>query len=790
MKATTRPGGLALLLGSTALLTTCPLVGCKAAGSAPRPEIQSTSANAGQPGAPVSLAGNWKYLPYNGEGDMASPAIDDKSWPEMALPSNWFLLGKKEYPQRANALPPSFGNNAPGELWPVDASKGFDYAGTVWFRRTFEWNGDKSKPAIVDLDMVDYYADVYVNGALVGRHEGYFQHWSVDASSAVKPGQNVVAVKVSAPELTFDMAQQYAVSWPKMQNQIKGIFAYHDTRPGATSWRGQERSTGGILRGADVRSSSGIDLSEVTVTPLDVSDASARLVIEATVQNWTTKSQAIAFDGVVRPKSFADKSTLPVHFAIEAKPGLSHARTEVRIDHPRLWWSWDYGTPNLYELDGGIAGGGALLDHKAVRFGVRSITHDENWVFRLNGQRIYPRGSNYIATQWLSMADRAFYARDIKMMIDANLNAIRVHAHLERPEFYDLADEMGIMVWQDFPLQWGYTDMPAFHAEALRQAEDMIRQYGDHPSITVWCMHNESPHAMVWMKHKTEGQNLALDDALLALGKKLDPSRIVHRDSGTGDGHYYYGWYDGKAGDMVNAPEVLPFITEYGAAALPSVETLKTMFDESTLWPKTPRDWENWQFADFQPKNTFGLANVKQGKDIAEFVKNTQQYQANVVRFQTELLRRRKWTKSTGLYHFMFDDDWPSITWAVVDYYRRPKLGYAALRDSMQRLLPSIEYDVHDAKKPITLHIVNDHLNAFDHARLEWRVIEGETRVLVGERRVDIPADGVVRVADLGVIPALSTPNGKLEVWIDDAAGKVLARSELTAASFIALKTE
>ena len=135
---------------------------------------------------------------------------------------------------------------------------------------------------------------------------------------------------------------------------------------------------------------------------------------------------------------------------------------EVKLDKPALWWSWDYGKPNLYTLDAALAGKGpgapAALDEKTVAFGVRSIARDDQWVVRLNGQRIYARGSNYISTQWLSQADRAFYEKEIKLALGANLKSLRVHAHLERPEFYEVADEMGVMIWQDFPLQWGYTD--------------------------------------------------------------------------------------------------------------------------------------------------------------------------------------------------------------------------------------------------------------------------------------------------------------------------------------------
>jgi beta-mannosidase len=764
----------------------CPLIAACDGASARAPNARPGVEAQAQPLHAVDLAGDWKYLPYNGEGNMGSPAIDDAAWPSMHLPSNWFLLGSKQYPTGATALPPVFGDNAPGELWPIDARRGLDYSGTVWFRRTVDWHGTGGRRAIVDLDMVDYYAEVFVNGVAVGHHEGYFQHWSVDATDAMHPGPNVVAVKVGAPALDFDMAQQYPVSWPKMQNQIKGIFAYHDTRPGATSWRGQERSTGGILRGVALRESAGVDLAELTVTPLDVSDASARLVVEATLRNWTPAARTVVLAGAIHPANFEGPRAAEVNATLVAAPGVSRVRVEVPIDHPHLWWSWDYGRPDLYSLDATLSEKDAplLLDRRGVRFGVRSVTLDSTWAVHLNGRRVYQRGTNYISTQWLSQADREFYARDLRLLLDANLNAVRVHAHLERPEFYELADELGLMVWQDFPLQWGYTDMPAFREEALRQAEDMVRQYGDHPSILVWCMHNESPHAMSWMKLRSPRQNLELDEALAALAQRLDPSRIVHRDSGTGDGHYYYGWYDGKLGDVATA-DVAPLVTEYGAAALPPVETLRTMFDAETLWPDTPRDWETWQFADFQPKNTFDLAKVSQGRDIGEFVRNTQRYQAIAVRYTTEVLRRRKWRPGTGIYQFMFVDDWPSITWSVVDYYRRPKLAYAALAQSMQRLLPSLEYTPDDPGKPIALYVVNDLTTAVRGAKVVWSITQPGEAEIHGERALDIPADDVVRVADLGAVAALANPHGSIAVSIVSAAGETLARSHLDHDDFL-----
>jgi beta-mannosidase len=733
----------------------------------------------------VDLAGPWRYLPYDGEANLAAPGLDDAAWPVMHLPSSWFLRGRSGYPRGASADAPSTEPTDPGALTPIDDDRGLDYAGTVWFRRSFDWPGLGTGPAIVDLDMVDYYATVFVNGVAVGRHEGYFQHWSVDATSALHLGANEIAVRVSAPSLPFDMAEEFPVSFPKRQDQVKGIFGYHDTRPGATSPRGQERSTGGILRGISIRESSGIDLAELRVTPLDVSASSARLVVEATLRNWTGSARAVTVEGVIRGATFAQGADIPVRFELVARPGVSRGSTEVHVDQPHLWWTWDTGRPDLYELRASVTGP-AVLDQRTVRFGVRSIARDDDWVFRLNGRRFYARGTNYIATQWLSQADAAFYERDVRLMRGANLNAVRVHAHLERPEFYDLADAAGLLVWQDFPLQWGYTEARRFREEALSQAEDMIREYGDHPSIGVWCMHNESPHAMEWMQKRVPDQNRELDEQLAARARELDPSRVVHRDSGTGDGHAYYGWYEGKLEDVVQA-ELPPLMTEYGAASLPSLETLRTMFDADSLWPDTPRDWESWRFADFQPKETFRTARIEQGHNIHEFMVNSQRYQAVVVRYTTELLRRRKWAGSTGAYQFMFVDDWPSITWSVVDYYRRPKLALAVLAQAMQPVLPSLEYDVRDRRKPVTLTIVSDRAEPIDRARVRWRATGPGGTTGEGSREVDIPADSVVRVAgvwDERVASALAA-SGRLEVTVESASGEALGHAELGPEDFL-----
>ena len=725
----------------------------------------------------LSLDGDWKYLPFEGTTNLAEPAVPDADWPAMRLPSNWFLKGKKEYPVAIDLSPVSPGAIVnPGVLAAAGPERGLDYSGTIWFRRHFPYTPGGGI-AILRFDMVDYFADVYMNGHLAGHHEGSFQPFEFDVSRWVVPGDNVVAVKVGAPAQVIDWTEEYAASWPRHQTQVKGIFGYHDTRPGGTSGRGQERGTGGILGNVTLRPSSGVDLVRAEVAPMDVTEQGATIRIDYVLQNWTGAERTGTLTGDIAPKNFTsdrrDRFTQPVTLA----PGETRVRVTRRIDQPALWWSWDYGKPNLYQLTTTLSGGPTGEQH--TTFGIRSIRHDEKWVWYLNGRRIFPRGSNYISTQWLSQADRAWYERDVDLMLKANLNSIRVHAHLERPEFYDLADERGLMLWQDFPLQWGYSDLPAFHAEATRQLADMVGLFFNHPSIIAWSMHNESPHAMEWMKRKVQNQNLALDEALLAEAVKRDPTRVAHRDSGTGDGHPYPGWYGGKVSDYSTLPGA-PFLTEYGAQALPIPETLKSMLPAEALWPIPAAAGDGWAFHNFQRDQTFNIAKVPLGKTLEDFIWLSQNHQAALLRFATEQYRRAKWSKVTGLYQFMFVDDWPSVPWSVVDYYRRPKRGYTTLSESMQPTLPSIEYAIDNPGAPITLWVVNDRFDAFPGARLKW-TIGGQEH----SHTLDVPADGVIKASVIGAGTAIAAGTDTLEVWLEDAAGRALGKNHLEAADFL-----
>ncbi|MCK4299284.1 MAG: beta-galactosidase, partial [Planctomycetes bacterium] len=456
--------------------------------------------------------------------------------------------------------------------------------------------------------------------------------------------------------------------------------------------------------------------------------------------------------------------------------GTQEIAVVQRVEEPALWWPWDQGDQPLYSAEVTLVVDGQVVDVARERFGIRQIEINDDWEFRINGRRFFPRGTNIIPTQWLSEYDAEMIGADVKLLRGANVNFIRVHAHVNRDELYTACDEAGILVWQDFALQWSYEESDDLYQRAAGQLSDMIDWLYNHPSIVVWCCHNEP-----------SVNRHTLDPLLAQVAREADSTRHVDIAS---DFHYhpYPGWYVGHYTEFCQLPRA-PFVSEFGAQALPDVETLRQMFTPGELWPP---DWDKWAWRDFQYDQTFNVAGVEMGESIEEFVANSQAYQSRLLQYAIEHYRAAKYAPITGLFQFMFVECWPSITWAVVDYYRQPKEGYYALQAAMQPILPSIAASrparlernrwvyAQAADFQAALWVVNDTLDEYPEAQLRWCIEEdGGEPVRDGVASVNIPSDGVRWAAALGDLD-LAPGAYHLRVELLDAQGRELGRNEFT----------
>jgi beta-mannosidase len=659
-------------------------------------------------------------------------------------------------------------------------SAGFDICGEADYSRGFSFKKAKGKKYFLVFMGVDYFCEASLNGKPAGRHEGYFQKFRFDVTDIIKNGVNRIDVRVNAPKESTDV-------WPNSKFLIKGIFNHHDARPG--SWdkkRGQERNTGGIWNDVYIETTDAIEIERVKITPLLKDDGVWNVGSELIINNYSDRVIPASLSALFAPFNFKGDSKRSSR-EISLKPGANVIFLHADMQNPALWWTWDFGAPNLYEFVYTVKSG-ALKDAYSDISGIREFKKAEDKAWYLNGKRLFIRGTNIIPTQMLSEYGPGKAAMDVRLLVEANINMVRIHAHVNRKELYYEADKAGLMVWQDFALQWGYETTETFMENAVSQIKDMINQHYNRPSITFWCCHNEP--------FVSEKQ---LDPVLYIKAREEDPVRYIEKASDFTQ-HYYPGWYYENTPenfylDTVNA-EKRYIISEYGAEALPCLETMEKMMAPEDLWPP---NWETWEYHDFQPEQTFNTARVKMGDTLEEFIENSQKYQADIIKAHTETFRLARYKFLNGILHFMFCECWPSITWAVVDYYRLPKKGYFALKTAMQPVYPGYRLVRKTKSKgerlswgvlwdsffiindlPETLKNVTAHLSLVDAAGREYKKEKKKLK--------EIPADCVIYPfqgqaiesfeEDPFIIPYdVKSGMGSVELKLYDSSGKLFAEN-------------
>ncbi|MFQ5436271.1 MAG: glycoside hydrolase family 2 protein, partial [Anaerolineae bacterium] len=390
------------------------------------------------------LAGVWRYQAADSP-DFAQTNWDDSSWPMMDIPQNWFLAG-------------------------------LDHHGVVWFRHEFNGDYPAGQFATLHFGGVDYFADVYLNGMHLGHHQGYFEPFSFDVTNVLQNGRNQLAVRVDSPLEPVGLD-----GWHMRKRLIKGVLNHHDCRPGG-GWvaTGQAYNTGGIWNHVTLMTHGSITIDRVLLQA-DMDSKPSLLQGQIVVTNRGEET-AVPLTLTCTPHNFDNGDTYQTDITLILPSGTSRHTFTLPVPNVHHWQPWDRGFPHLYHFtihpsaDSGQANSQFTI-HYSSPFGFRTVTVDKNYHWMVNGRSYFPRGSNYIATQWLSETlpshtasnnhpfpppgseqtanGEHWFEKDVNLMQAANLNLIRVHAHVLPPEFHAACDRAGILVWQDFPFQWG-----------------------------------------------------------------------------------------------------------------------------------------------------------------------------------------------------------------------------------------------------------------------------------------------------------------------------------------------
>jgi beta-mannosidase len=639
----------------------------------------------------LNLNGDWifiKDMSGNLNIDDIKKSLSKKNEAEsMTIPTNWELAGLH------------------------------NYNGTIWFIREFNFNFSSDNLVVLNFLGVDYFAEVWLNWNYLGRHEGYFSPFSFNISSTIK-SNNILVVKATSP---FEIPGEV---WPDHKKLIKGIFNHHDCRPGGTSKEfGQDQNTGGIWNDVFIEYGYKINIENIKATSTLLENGN-KAEVKLNIKYFSSLSGENTYSAefqVISPSG----NQLIFKSELEFKTGKNELSYSININTPKLWWNWDLGTPNLYYLK--LTSD--FFNSYELKFGIRKIYLDDKYQFFINGKKLFLRGTNIIPTQFLSELNNSKIDKIVSLMKEANINIVRVHAHVNRKEFYEECDKQGILVWQDFSLQWTYDESDSFKNNAVTQIKEMVSLLYNHPSIAFWCCHNEPGD-----------QINSLDPLLEEAVKSIDNSRIVRRASNYEE-HAYDGWYWGDKEHYAAAP-MGPLVTEFGAQALPELNSLNNFISSGELFP--PK-WSAWKYHDFQVDQTFNIAKVEMGDSINSFIENSQDYQADVLKTAIDFYRRKRFDGINGIFQFMFIDCWPSITWSIVDFYGKVKKGYDVLKTAYQPVYISINLRQNQyfagSKLLFDLYLINDMYKKIENNFIRFSLNESEIAKFEVE---SIPENGMV----------------------------------------------
>ncbi|NVM52942.1 MAG: beta galactosidase jelly roll domain-containing protein [Candidatus Helarchaeota archaeon] len=713
----------------------------------------------------ISLNGKWKYcVDENNKGSELGywkVNYNDSTWNLMDIPSNWYL-------------------------------QGLDYNGVVWFRREFDLNFSEEEIISIIFEGIDYYAKIWLNDKYLGAHEGYFGAFKFQLTSKLLKKKNIIAVKCCAP---------HDPGFPIKKKLFKGGLLHWDLRPGTVSLRGQEKGSGGIWQPIFIKLFKMVDIEDIRVSPI-FQNKEIFASIDCRFYNHQDSNLDIAIKISIDPLNFKGVSE-KYEGNISLKPQNNKFNLKINFKDPQLWWTWDLGEPNLYKLKIEAFNENKLINEEKTTFGLRILEEKKNGWY-LNSVPIFLRGSSYLASCWLSEMTNEKFEKDIQLVKKANINILRLGYHIEPQNFYDICNREGILIWQDFPLLWDYELSPSRIREACRQMKELVIQFYNHPSIAIWCCHCEPL-----------GNQKALDISLKRTIQIFDKSkRKIFLEASHKD-HPFVGWYYSTYYNFLTLPGGKN-PNEFGAESLPSANSkFWTDMGRENWWPIN----EEWIYRDFQKSITLYLAQIlkghKGGVTLQQFIKYSQSYQAKLLKFGIEAFRRGK-GKVHGCILFTFNDAWPSITWAIVDYYRNPKEAFYAVKKAYQPLLCSIElptipipnlpnialtvvnlrelciaplkvlswgeYFTPNSNFKANLWIINDYNHEISNAKLNWELKKDEKTLFSKEFKLNIPSSCSTFVKTIKFKFTKDMEYGKysIKVTIYDSKGAKITENDLT----------
>ncbi|EJY56040.1 glycoside hydrolase family 2 TIM barrel [Alicyclobacillus hesperidum URH17-3-68] len=629
---------------------------------------------------------------------------------------------------------------------------------------------------------LDTYAEVFLNDTLILSADNMFRTWRAEVKRFLKARSNRLHIRFRSPiQEDLPKLERLGYGLPATNDQSergglgdKKLSVFSRKAPYHYGWDwGPRLVTSGIWRPVKLEA-----WSQARITDVYIHQSSVTLEHAVLEANIDIDSEV---DGLALLQLHVEGRV--IERQVTLRRGMQTYTIPVDIPDPRLWWPRGYGEANLYTFRARVLIAETVIASRTLRTGLRDIqlvqTNDDmgtSFYFQVNGVPVFAKGANHIPNDsFITEVDEERYRHEIVTASESNMNMLRVWGGgvYEDDCFYNLCDEYGIMVWQDFMFACSmYPGDEAFLRNVEQEAKDNVRRLRNHPCIVLWCGNNEIDTAWAqydeqggwgWKQQYTSTQRAEIWSAYEAIFHRLLPDVVARlapgaaywpsspmqaltgdinqhakNDSTRGDIHYWGVWHAVEPFSNYNV-YLGRFMSEYGFQSFPELRTVRSYASEADM--ELESDVMKWH-----QRSGDGNRLIKEymdiylpkPKDFPAFLTMSQVLQAEAIQTAIEAHRRKK-PYCMGSLYWQINDCWPVASWSSMDYFGRWKaLQYYAKR-SFRDIAISFEED----EEHIAVQIISDgrdDLAATLHVQLfqfdGQRIREHTTQVHVEANRV------------------------------------------------------
>ncbi|MGC8825086.1 MAG: beta-mannosidase [Bacteroidales bacterium] len=583
------------------------------------------------------------------------------------------------------------------------------------YRTTFEITPEVLRAKNIQLVFkgLDTYADVYLNDTPLFSGDNMFRTWQVDVKPYIRQ-KNTLRIYFHSPIVRgLALLEKHGYRLPAVNDQSENgglgpnaVSIFTRKAPYSYGWDwGPRFVTSGIWKPILLEWWNDARISDVYLYQQNVEKSKASLIakVEVTADEAGSKVVTISTQGKVL-----------VRQTVNLQRGKQTIELPFSIVKPRLWWPNGFGEAYLYQFEVTLLNDKTTLDTRTVTTGLRKVEvvqepdadgKGKSFYFRVNGQKVFAKGANYIPNDaFVTRVTAADYEKIIRSAVQANMNMLRLWGGgiYEYDIFYELCDRYGIMVWHDFMFACSmYPGGEEFFESVRQEAIDNVRRLRNHPCIVLWCGNNEIETAWAeghenmgwgWKQRFTPEQRKQMWNDYQQLFSKILPEvvqtyspgifywpssptagdGIATYESRSGDMHYWGVWHGLHPFEDFNR-YLGRFMSEYGFQSFPEFKTVQQY--------ALPEDYDITSPV-MAAHQRSGIGNLrikqymadwyKEPKDFASFLYVSQLLQAEAIKTAI-YAHRRNMPYVMGSLYWQINDCWPVASWSSIDYYKRWK---------------------------------------------------------------------------------------------------------------------